>query len=45
MQAGATPTTEMPRFGEELVRAATQRVRDLVELAAAEARLAALAVS
>lgn len=38
----AAHTNEVPRFGEELVRAATQRVRDIVDLAAAEARLAAL---
>jgi hypothetical protein len=42
MQAGATPTTETRRLGEELVHAAAQRVRAIVELAAAEARLAAL---
>jgi hypothetical protein len=40
--ADATHTSEARRFGAELVRAATQRARDIVDLAAAEARLAAL---
>jgi hypothetical protein len=40
--ANATPTSETRQLGEEIVRAATQRARDIVELAAAEARLAAL---
>jgi hypothetical protein len=41
MQAGATPN-DTGRFGEDLARAATKRVQTIVELAAAEARLAAL---
>jgi hypothetical protein len=42
------PSTDAPqtsgsrRYGEDLVRAAAQRIRDIVELSAAEARLAAL---
>jgi hypothetical protein len=42
--AEATHTSDTRRFGEELVRAATQRIRDIIELTAAEARLAALSV-
>jgi hypothetical protein len=41
-QASAASSGGSARFGEELVRAAVQRARDLVELTAAEARLAAL---
>lgn len=39
---GATPASTSSRFGEDFVRVATQRARDIVELTAAEARLAAL---
>jgi DNA-binding IclR family transcriptional regulator len=43
MHAGtAAPNEEWPRLGEELFRAAEQRVSHIMELAAAEARLAAL---
>jgi hypothetical protein len=42
MDAAQTSRTSESRFGEELVRAATRRVHALVELAAAEARLAAV---
>jgi hypothetical protein len=42
MQADMSGPSESPRFGEELVRAALQRVSDIVDLAAAESRLAAL---
>jgi hypothetical protein len=40
--ADATHASETRGFGDELVRAATQRIRDIIELTAAEARLAAL---
>jgi hypothetical protein len=40
--ANAAPEGEHARFAEELVRAASQRARDVINLAAAEARLAAL---
>jgi hypothetical protein len=38
----ASETSGTRWYGEELVRAATQRIRDIIELSAAEARLAAL---
>ncbi len=40
--ADGVHTDPTGRVGEDLVRAALQRARDIVELAAAEARLAAL---
>lgn len=42
MEAAEASRTGESRFGEDLVRAATRRIRDIVELAAAEARLAAI---
>jgi hypothetical protein len=42
MEADTAAPSESSRFGEELFRAALQRVTDIVDLAAAESRLAAL---
>jgi DNA-binding IclR family transcriptional regulator len=42
MHAGNGAPDESLRFGEEFVRASMQRVTDIVDLAAAESRLAAL---
>jgi hypothetical protein len=42
MHESTTAPNASPRFGEDLFRAAVQRATDIVDLAAAESRLAAL---